>query len=136
MKDSFLIDSKLPNQFWAEVMDTTNYLQNRLLIRRIADKTIIIPEEAWIEVRQNLEHIQIFGSRISTYISSKKYSKSDVYKTWNGIFIGYTDITKHLRTWAPKTHQVLIACKPIVNKSNRGAEFLVENPISPPPRLF
>ena len=105
MKDSLLIDSKLPNQFWAEAMNITNYLRNRLPTRRIADKTIIIPEEAWTEVRQNLEHIRIFGSRVSTHIPSEKRSKSNVYKTWNGIFIGYTNTTKHLRMWAPKTHQ-------------------------------
>ena len=95
MKDSLLIDSGLPTQFWAEAMDTANYLRNRLPTRRT--KTVIIPEEAWTEVRQNLEHVRIFGSTISTHIPSEKRSKSDVYKTWSGIFIGYTDTTKHLR---------------------------------------
>lgn len=33
MKDLMLIDSSLPNIFWAEEMETTNYLQNRLLIK-------------------------------------------------------------------------------------------------------
>lgn len=33
MKDSMLIDSRLPNGFWAEVMETANYLQNRLPTR-------------------------------------------------------------------------------------------------------
>ena len=117
-------------------MDTDNYLQNRLPRKHIADKTIIIPEEAWIGVRQNLEHNRIFGSRVSIHIPSEKRSKSDVYKTWNGIFIEYTDIKKHLRTWAPKTHQVLIANKLVVNESKQEIEFLVENPMPPPPRLL
>lgn len=30
MKDSMLIDSGLPNDFWAEAMETANYLRNRL----------------------------------------------------------------------------------------------------------
>lgn len=34
--------------------------------------------------------------------------------------------------WAPKTHQVLIASKPVINKSKQSAELLVENPILPP----
>ena len=33
MKDSMIIDSKLANKFWAEVIKTTNYLQNRLPTR-------------------------------------------------------------------------------------------------------
>ena len=128
MKDSFLIDSGLPTQFWAEAMDTANYLRNRLPTRR-TDKAVIISEEAWTKVRQDLSHIRIFGSRISTHILFEKRFKSDVYKTWNGIFIGYTDTTKHLRVWAPKTHQVFIASKPVVNVSKRGSELLVDNPM-------
>ena len=104
MKNSLFIYSKLPKQFWAEVMDNANYLRNWLPTRRTADKIIIIPKKAWTEDRQNLEHIRIFSSRVSTYIPSEKRSKSDVHKTWNEIFIGYTDTTKYLRTWALKTH--------------------------------
>ena len=113
MKDLLLIDSGLLNQFWAEAMDTANYLQNRLPTTEKA----IIPKEAWTGTRQNLEHIRIFGSKISTHISSEKCFKSDVHKTCHEIFIGYTDTTKHLRAWAPKTHQVLIASELVVNKS-------------------
>ena len=116
IKNSLLIDSKLSNQFWAKVMDTANYLQNRLPTRCTADKIIIISEEAWTRVKQNLEHIRIFGNKVSTYIPSEKHSKSNVYKPWNGIFLGYTDTTKYLGTWAPKTHQMLIASKPVVNE--------------------
>ena len=135
MKDSLLIDSKLPNKIWAKVIDTTNYLRNQLPIRRTTEKIIIIPKEAWTDVRQNFEHIRIYGSRVSTYIPSEKRSKSDVYKTWNGIFIGYTNTTKHLRTWAPKTHQVLIANEPFINESKRGAELLIDDPM-PYPKLL
>lgn len=132
MKDLLLIDSGLPNQFWAEAMDTANYLRNWLPSRRTADKAVIIPEEAWTEIRQNPKHVRIFGSKVSTHILSEKRSKSDVHKTCNGIFIGYTDTTKHLRAWAPKTHQVLIASEPVVSKAKRGADPLTENPMSLP----
>lgn len=30
MKDSMFIDNSLPNRFWAEAMETANYLRNRL----------------------------------------------------------------------------------------------------------
>ena len=33
IKDSMLIDSGLPNGFWAETIETANYLQNRLPTR-------------------------------------------------------------------------------------------------------
>ena len=68
------------------------------------------------------------------HIPSKKHSKSDVYKTWNGIFIGYTDTTKHLRVWALETHQVLIASKPVINESKQDVDLFIENLILVPPK--
>ena len=55
---------------------------------------------------------------------------------WNGIFIRYTDTTKHVRVWALRTHQVLITSKPIPNKSNRGSQLFIEHLILPSERPF
>ena len=130
MKDLLLIDSGLPVNFWAKAMDTANYLHNRLPIRR--NSVTVISKEVWTNTRQNLEHIQIFGSRMSTFIPSEKRTKSDIRKTWKGIFIGYTGTSKHLRVWAPQTHQVFIASEPVVNESKKGVDLLVEHPLPLP----
>ena len=45
MKDLLLIDSGFPLEFWAEAMDTANYLRNRLPTK--THRGEIIPEEAW-----------------------------------------------------------------------------------------
>lgn len=45
MKDSMLIDSGLPNDFWAEAMETANYLRNRLPTRS-KNYGEVIPEES------------------------------------------------------------------------------------------
>lgn len=63
----------------------------------MVDKIIIMPKEAWIEIKQNLEHIRLFGSKVNIYILSEKHSKSNVYKTWNEIFIRYTNTTKYFK---------------------------------------
>ena len=73
-----LIDSDLPVNFWAKAMDTANYLHNYLPTKR--DGLTIIQEEAWTNVRQNLEHMRIFRSRVSKFILMQKHSKSDVWK--------------------------------------------------------
>ena len=59
----------------------------------------------------------------------QKCSKSDVRKTWRGIFISYTRMTKHLRVWAPRTHQVFIASEPIVNESEKDTNLFIEHPL-------
>lgn len=116
MKDSLLIDSDLPLEFWAEAMDTANYLQNRLPTK--SQRGEMIPEETWTGRKQDLSHIKVFGSVVSVLIPKEKRHKSDTHKNWRGIFIGYSqDTAKHVRAWAPKTQQILLVTNPYVNES-------------------
>lgn len=96
MIDYLLIDSNLSVNFWAKAMDITNYLQNQLLTIQ-ANISVIVLEKTWTTARQNVEYIRIFGSKASTHIPTEKSSKSQIYKLWNKIFIGYTNTTKHVR---------------------------------------
>ena len=105
-------------------MDISNYLYNRLLIWQ--NGPVFIPKEAYTGIKQNLEHVQIFGSRVSTFIPTKKCTKSDIRKTWKGILISYTGTSKLLKVWASHTHQVLIMSEPVVNKNKRGVDLLLE----------
>ena len=129
MKDLILIDSDLPVNFWAEAMNTANYLHNYLPTKR--DGPTIIPEKAWPNVRQNLEHVRIFRSRVSKFILTQKHLKLDVWETWKGIFIGYIGTTKHLKVWVSRTYLVFIANEPIVNESERGVDLLIEYTLPP-----
>lgn len=52
IKDSLLIDNELLPKFWAEAIDTANYLRNRLPTKtQIGD---IILEKAWTGERQDV----------------------------------------------------------------------------------
>ena len=82
IKDSLFIDSRLPVNFWAEAIDTSNYLRNRLSTRQ--NGLAFIQEKAWTGIRQDLEHVRIFGSRVSTFIPTEKCTKSDIRKTIKG----------------------------------------------------
>ncbi len=129
MKDSMLIDSGLSNGFWAEAMETANYLLNRLPTKTKTHGEII-SEEAWIGHRQDLQHVQIFGSLALCNIPDKKRSKSDYQRVWKGILIGYSpNITKHLRVWAPQKKQVVITSKSYVDESEQGAKLLSKWPL-------
>lgn len=130
MKDSLLINGKHFINFWAEGMSVANYLQNQLLTRQV-DKMVIVPEEAQTGTKQNVEHICIFESKVSTHILIERHSKSDIQMTWNGIFIVYTDTTKHVKMWPIHTHQILIASEPILNKSSKRTQLLI-NFLMPP----
>lgn len=45
MKDSFLIDSELLVNFWAEIMDISNYVYNKISAKQ--NSPVFISEEAW-----------------------------------------------------------------------------------------
>lgn len=82
--------------------DTANYLRNHLSTKSRVGELIL--EESWTGEKQDVGHIKTFGSTVSVVIPKEKRHKSDIYKNWKGIFIGYShNTTKHVRAWAPKT---------------------------------
>ena len=79
--------------------------------------------------KQDVSHIKVFGSTVSVLIPKGKRHKSDIHKNWKGIFVGYSDTTKHVRAWAPKTQQILLVSNPYIDESEQGAKLLVDNPL-------
>ncbi len=103
MKDLIVIDNSLSYKFWAKVMETANYLKNKLPTKIISHGKVI-SEELWTGQKQNLQHICIFGSLALCNISEEKRSKSDHQKFWEKILIGYNpDMTKYFQIWALQT---------------------------------
>lgn len=62
------------------MIDITNYLQNQLPTKDIANRELIILKEAWMKIKQNFECIEIFGSKVSIYIFFKKRIQLNVHK--------------------------------------------------------
>ena len=124
MKDAMLLDSKLPNQFWAEAMDTANYIRNRLPTHARA-KT---PEEGWTGITPDVSHIRIFGSVSYVHIPKEKRIKSDLNRTWKGILIGYTETNKHVKVWSVKTNSVHIVSAYTIDETCRGSDLLQSLP--------
>ena len=58
MARTFLCKKFLPKYFWAEAVNTACYIQNRILVRPILNKT---PYELWIERRPNISYFHPFG---------------------------------------------------------------------------
>lgn len=129
MKDALLIDSELPIDFWAEAMETANYLRNRLPSKTRGHEEVI-PEEKWSGSRQNLSHLRIFGSEVLVDIPKEKRIKTDIQHVWRGILIGYSNETnKHYRAWAPETKQVIVVSDPFIDESVQGAKLLLDWPL-------
>lgn len=88
---TLLIDSKLPNKFWAEAIHNANYTFNRI-IKRSSDKT---PYELLFNKVPEFDFHQ-FGSDVYVMIPYQKRRKLDV-KAEKMRFLGHDDMSKGFR---------------------------------------
>ena len=99
-----LIDSQLPNKYWAEAVMTATYLQNRLSTKA-ADKT---PFELWLGHTPNLKYIRIFGSKAYAFVPAQKRRKLD-RRTEIGVLVGYKKGCKGYRIVNPNTGKLMLS---------------------------
>lgn len=104
MTRSMLIDSKLPNKYWGEAVNTANYLQN-ILPTAGETKT---PHEKWEGVRPKLAHIKRFGCQAYAVVPAERRQKLDC-KARKYTFIGYADGTKGYRLLDTETDKICIS---------------------------
>ncbi|GKC74062.1 retrovirus-related pol polyprotein from transposon TNT 1-94 [Tanacetum coccineum] len=90
MSRTMLNKQSLPQKFWCNVVDTSTYILNRILIRAILGKT---PYELLIGRKPTLDYFKMFGSKC--FILNTKYylTKFDP-KSYEGVFLGYSQNSK------------------------------------------
>lgn len=120
-----LVNAGLSNKFWAENIDIANYFKNCLVLEKHNKKIIL--KERWTNKKQDVSHLKIFGSTLLTHISKEKRQKSDIKKTWKGIFVGYTNTTKHYRVYVLRSQQIFIASESYMNKSRKRSNLLLKD---------
>jgi len=85
MARTMIHENKLAKHFWAEAVNTTCYVQNRIYIRPILEKSTY---ELFKGRRPNISYFHQFGC--TCYIlNNKLYLKKFDAKSQRGIFLGY-----------------------------------------------
>lgn len=107
---AMLEDSKLHQKYWAEAVNTANYIQNRLLGSVNIEKS---PFELWFEEKPKLEDMHVFGEEAYVWVPEIKRKKLD-NKAIKAIFCGYSEESKGYR----------VATKGDVIKVVRDIKFL------------
>jgi hypothetical protein len=64
-----LFEKDLPKKFWAEAVNTSIFLLNRLPTRALQNKT---PYEAWHSYKPSLQNLKISGCLCFTYVPQVK----------------------------------------------------------------
>ncbi|GJR47027.1 retrovirus-related pol polyprotein from transposon TNT 1-94 [Tanacetum coccineum] len=87
---TMLNEQSIPQKFWCNVVDTSTYILNRILIRPILGKT---PYEIFRGRKPSLKYFKVFGSKC--FILNTKYylTKFDP-KPYEGVFQGYSQNSK------------------------------------------
>ena len=94
---SMLSGTELGQEFWAEAVETTCYLVNRLPSSALEDKT---PHEVSTGKKTSLSHLRVFGCDAYVHVPKEKKTKLD-NKSERCIFIRYKDGFKGYKLWNP-----------------------------------
>ncbi|KAG5323483.1 POLX protein, partial [Pseudoatta argentina] len=95
MARCLLIQSQLPPSFWAEAVNTSNYIRNRCPSSSLNGRT---PFEAWTGKLPDVSHFRSFGQKVYVLNRDPKKGKFDD-RSKKGIFLGYSDVSKGYRVW-------------------------------------
>ncbi|GJZ25732.1 putative ribonuclease H-like domain-containing protein [Tanacetum coccineum] len=90
---TMLADSKLPTTFWAEAVNTTCYVQNRVLVIKPHNKT---PYELFLGRKPAISFMRQFGCLVTILNTIDHLGKFDG-KANEGFFIGYSTNNKAFR---------------------------------------
>nr|GFA15700.1 retrovirus-related Pol polyprotein from transposon TNT 1-94 [Tanacetum cinerariifolium] len=99
---TMLADSKLPTTFWAEAVNTACYVQNRVLVVKPHFKT---PYELFKGRSPALSFMRPFGCHVIILNTLDQLGKFNG-KSDEGIFVGYSTISKAFRVYNTKTRKV------------------------------
>jgi len=92
-------ENNLAKHFWAEAVNTACYVQNRIYIRPILNKTAY---ELFKGRKPNIYYFHLFGC--TCYIlNNKVYLKKFDAKAQKGIFLGYSERSKAYRLYNLET---------------------------------
>ena len=91
---TMLAESKLPQRFWAEAINTACYTQNRCMINKQHEKT---PYELWKGRKPNVSYFHVFGSKCFIHNNGSHSLRTFDPKADEGTFLGYAKNGKSFR---------------------------------------
>ena len=117
---TMLSESNLPKHFWAEALNTANYIKNRSPTNALINKT---PYEAWNGKKPNVDHLKVFGCTAYAHVPKDERKKLDS-KAKKCIFLGYGSNVKGYRLYDVKSRKVIISRDVIFNENEFHGKVL------------
>nr|GEY56178.1 ribonuclease H-like domain-containing protein [Tanacetum cinerariifolium] len=96
---TMLADLKLPTTFWAEAVNTACYVQNRVLVIKLHNKT---PYELFLGRKHALSFMRPFGCHV-IFLNTIDHLGKFNEKADEGFFVGYSTNSKAFRIFNSRT---------------------------------
>jgi hypothetical protein len=98
-----IMDSKLKDIFWTQVVHTTVHIQNRVMLRKNTDKT---PYKLWKGRPTNVKHFRVFGRKCYIKREDHRMGKFDS-RVDKGILVGYSSTKKEYKCYNIRLNKVV-----------------------------
>ena len=120
---SMLLDSGLPQKFWAEAIATATYIRNRCPTKAVQGMT---PYEAWHGKKPMVNHLRVFGCDAYAHVPKDERSKFDS-KARKCVLVGYGQETKGYRLYDPIRQKILHSRDIKFNEDEKEGEKVTNN---------
>ena len=100
---SMLSHARMPNEFWAEAVNTSVYVRNRSPTAALND---ITPYECVFKKKPDLSNLRVFGCITYTHIPDCHRKKLDE-KSKKSIFVGYPEGVKGFKMYDLTSHKFI-----------------------------
>ena len=106
-----LLNKNIPQKFWAEVMNTSCHIGNRIYFRAGTKKTSY---EIWREKKPKVKYFRIFRNKCYILNDRDNLGKFDA-KSDEGIFLGYSTNSRAYRVYNKCTKTVMESINMVIN---------------------
>ena len=100
-----MIEKNIPLYYWAEAVNTANYILNRCITSGVHEVT---PEECFYGRKPSLEHLKVFGCLAYVHVPTEVRSKLDP-KVEKCVLVGYSEEQKGYKCYNPVTKKNVVS---------------------------
>jgi transposase InsO family protein len=123
MARTMIMDSRLTDIFWTQVVHTTVHIQNIVMLKNNIDKT---PYELWKGRPTNVKHFRVFGSKCYIKREDARMEKFDS-RVDKGILVGYSSTRKEYKCYNLRLNKVVENINITIDETDRQESKKEEN---------
>ena len=125
MARTMLIDSGLPQVYWAEAINIACYILNRAMIRPLILKTSY---ELIRGRKPNISHLRVFGCRCFVHVNGKENLGKFDPRSDEAIFLGYSLVSKAYRVFNKRTRKIEESVHVVFDEKTMAGNSLAQGP--------